>query len=328
LESCRTDQIPRQIKVIFNPAAGVAEESPGQLMEVISQLQSGGHSPEVYMVGPDCDLSLVVQDALKRGIHMFVVCGGDGTVESVAGALVNTTATLGIVPTGTRNNVALSLGIPEDISAAARLLHQNKPVKIDVGEVVCCGNSRIFLETCSIGLLSALFPAADEIQHGNLASIGDFLTTLIASPSAKVHLVMDNQQQITTNAHAVLIANLPYVGPHYPIVPKGSFDDGLLDVLVFSDLTKLDLLSNAIQIAAGGTEDPRIQRYHAKKIEMDTQPLMPVFADGFSLGEGPLSISVRRCALTVISGRAINAEKKDLNDIAAAPVNSDVMIER
>jgi diacylglycerol kinase (ATP) len=326
LESCCTDQIPRQVKVIFNPAAGVAEESPGQLMEVISQLQSRGYTPEVYLVGPDCDLVPVVEDALQRGIRMFVVCGGDGTIETVAAALVNTPATLGIIPTGTRNNVALSLGIPEDISTAVRLLHQNKPFKIDVGEVVCCGNSRIFLETCSIGLLSALFPAADDIQHGNLARIGDFLTTLITAPSAEIRLTLDNQLKISAQAHAVLIANLPYVGPHYPIVPDGSFDDGLLDLLIFSDQSKLDLISNVVQIAAGGPEDPRIRRYHARKIDIETEPAMPAFADGFTLGEGPLSVGIKQCALAVISGLTVSGKKIEVN-IPAPKVGSNLFIE-
>lgn len=327
MESCCTAQNPQQVKLIFNPAAGVADESPFQLMEIINELQSRKLIPETYLAQPDSDLLSVVQDALGRGIHMFIVCGGDGTIESVAGALLNTPATLGIIPTGTRNNIALSLGIPEEISAAVALLHTGRCIKIDVGLASCCNQSRIFLETCSVGLLSALFPAADDIQHGDLTRIGDFLATLITSPSAEIRLVMDKQRKITTHAHAVLIANLPYVGPHYPIVPEGSFDDGLLDVLVFSDQSKLDLLSNVVQIAAGGPEDPRIQRYHAQKVDIETEPLMPVFTDGFSLGEGSLSISVQQCALAVISGLAANADKSDVSDVAALPADPDVRIE-
>ncbi|HBF37907.1 MAG TPA: hypothetical protein DDW50_11355 [Firmicutes bacterium] len=321
------DEHPLSVKLIFNPVAGVADESPAQLMKVINELQFWKLIPETYMVEQDRDLLPVVQDALERGIQMFIVCGGDGTIESVAGTLVNTSATLGIVPTGTRNNIALSLGIPEDISAAVALLHTGRRIQVDVGFASCCEHSRLFLETCSIGLLSALFPAADDIQHGNLARIGDFLATLITSPSAEMRLVMDKQQPIVTHAHAVLIANLPYVGPHYQIAPGSPFDDGLLDVLIFSDLSKLDLLSNVVQIAAGGPEDPRIRRYHAQKVDIDTEPLMPVFADGFSLGEGPLSISIQQCALAVISGLPVHATESDNSDVTAPPASPDGMIE-
>ena len=64
---------------------------------------------------------------------MFVVCGGDGTILAVAEALIGTRATLGIIPTGTQNDVALSLGIPADVPAAIALLRTGRRIKVDVG---------------------------------------------------------------------------------------------------------------------------------------------------------------------------------------------------
>ncbi len=98
-------------KLIFNPGAGVTGDSPVQLMDVISEMQAWKLVPEAYLVEPDSDLTAVVQKALEDGMRMFVVCGGDGTIDVMAGALAGTNATLGIIPTGTQNNVALSLGI-------------------------------------------------------------------------------------------------------------------------------------------------------------------------------------------------------------------------
>jgi len=295
------------VKLIFNPIAGCAGESPAQLMNIVSELQSWDLAPEIYMIEPGNDLAPVIQEALHRDIRLFVVCGGDGTIESVAGALVGTEAILGIIPTGTRNNVALSLGIPEDIPAAVTLLQKGRRLKVDVGIATCGDHSRFFLEACSIGLLSALFPAADEIQHGNLASIGDFLAALISSPSAEICLNMDDQPNITIQGHVALIANLPYVGPHCQITPEGSFNDGLLDILIFPDLSKLDLLSNITHLVKEGPEEPRIQRYHAQRVDLDTNPPLPVMADGFSLGEGRLHITTQRCALAVMAGAPAGA---------------------
>ena len=302
MESRSTHQHPMRAKLIFNPVAGAADKSPIQLMDVINEIQAQNFLPETYLVEPDSDLLPVVQDALEQGIRMFIVCGGDGTIESIAEALVGTDATLGIIPTGTRNNVAISLGIPKDISAAAVLLRTGQRIKMDVGFATCGDFSRLFLEACSVGLLSALFPAADEIQHGNLARIGDFLATLVASPSAEMRLEMDSHQIINTQGHVVLVSNLPYIGPNFQIAREGSFNDGLLDLLVFPDLSKLDLLSNVAQMAGGRPEDPRIRRYQVQKVEINTNPFMPVMADGFPLGEGPLSISVQQCALEVMAG--------------------------
>ena len=74
-------------KLIFNPGSGEAGESPVQLMDVISAMQAWKLVPEAYLVEPGVDLPAVVQNALEEGIRMFVVCGGDGTIDVVAGAL-------------------------------------------------------------------------------------------------------------------------------------------------------------------------------------------------------------------------------------------------
>ena len=82
-----------------------------------------------------------------------------------------------------------------------------------------------------------------------------------------------------------------------------SFNDGLLDVLFFADLIKLDLLSYVFQgVGTGVPEDPRIQHYHVRRVDIDTHPAMPVMADGSPLGEGLVRIEVRRGALAVMVG--------------------------
>jgi len=73
-----------------------------------------------------------------------------------------------------------------------------------------------------------------------------------------------------------------------------SINDGLMDVLLFADLSKMDLRSYAVQAArvGGGLEDERLQHYHVRRMDIDTSPVVPLLADGLALGEGPLHISV------------------------------------
>lgn len=300
-------------KLIFNPGSGATGESPVQLMDVISAMQAWELVPEAYLVEPGCDLPAVVQSALKDGIRMFVVCGGDGTIDVMAGALAGTNATLGIIPTGTQNNVALSLGIPTDIPSAIAILRTGRRIKVDMGRIACGEIKQSFLEVCSVGLVSALFPAADDIQHGNPARVGDFLATLVASPPAEMHLVLDGKQEINTMCHVVLVSNMPYMGPHFQVGTPASINDGLLDVLLFADLSKIDLLSYAVQAATAGDrpEDERIQHYHVRQVDIDTNPAMPVMVDGLALGEGSLRISVRRNALAVMVGEQAPAAPPD-----------------
>ena len=300
-----TNKRRMKAKLIFNPSAGAARASPIKIQDVIHEMQAWKLVPEAYLVEPGCDLAVVVQNALAQGIRMFVVCGGDGTILAVAEALTGTRATLGIIPAGTQNNVALSLGIPSDIPAAIAILRNGRRIKVDMGMAACGKIVRPFLLACMAGLASALFPSADDIQHGNLARIGDFLAALVASPPAEMHLVLDNKQEIHTQGHVALVSNMPYIGLHFQVGAAAAFKDGLLDVLLFTDLSKINLLGYAAQkILGGGTEDPRIQHFQARRVDVDTQPAMPVLADGLEMGEGPLHITVQRHALAVMVGES------------------------
>ncbi len=293
-------------KLIFNPSAGAARQFPIEIVDVIHQMQAWKLVPEAYLVEPGCNLAEVVRTALDDGIRMFVVCGGDGTISAVAKSLVGTPGTLGIIPIGTQNNTALSLGIPNDVSAAIAILRTGRQIKVDVGTAICNGVITPFLEVCSVGLVSTLFPSVDDIQHGNLTRVGDFLTTLAASPPAEIHLLLENKQKIHKLGHVVLVSNMPYIGFHYQVGSMASFKDGMLDVLFFADLSKLELLSYVFQgVGIGNPEDPRIQHFQVRRVDIDTQPAMPVMADGNALGEGQVSIRVRRHALAVMVGQSL-----------------------
>lgn len=297
-------------KLIFNPGSGAVGQSPLQLMDVIHEMQAWNMVPEAFLVEPGCDLAGMTTTALADGIRMFVVCGGDGTVDFMASLLAGTHSTLGIIPTGTQNNVALSLGIPNDIPGAIAILRTGKRTKVDMGKVVCGEFTQLFLEVCTVGLVSALFTVADEIQHGHLARIGDFLSAFVAAPPSVMHLTFDGHQEVDATCHVLLISNMPYVGPHYQVGTLKSIDDGLLDVLLFADLTKIDLLNYAVQAArtGGEPEDLRIQHFHTRKLIIETDPPMSVIADGLPLGQGPLQISVRRKTLAVMVGIAETEE--------------------
>jgi diacylglycerol kinase family enzyme len=272
--------------------------------------------PEAYLIEPDCDLLGVVRDAIAQGIRMFVVCGGDGTISAVARAMIGTNANLGIIPTGTQNNVALSLGIPTDIPAAIAILRTGQRSKVDVGIVNCGDISTPFIEICSVGLFSTLFPSVDDIQHGDIARIGDFLATLSTSPPSYIHLLLDDKQEIQKLGHVVLISNMPYVGRHYQVGSLDSFNDGLLDVLFFADLSKLDLIGYVLKGPGTSTrEDPRIQHFRVRRVVIDTQPSMPIMADGITLGEGLVRIEVRRHALAVMVGSTAPNVLTELGEI-------------
>jgi diacylglycerol kinase family enzyme len=267
-------------------------------------MQSWDISPEVFMVRPDSHVEAVVRTAIKEGIKLVVVAGGDGTIDSVMGAMLGSSATLGIIPTGTRNNVAFNLGIPSTVVEAVGILREGRRLKIDVGTIRSGRAKHWFLEVAALGLLSDLYPAADNIQHGDLAQIGNLLSTFVSSTPSRVRLILDGRNRLDANAYMVLIANMPYIGPRFQISSKVSWNDGRLDVFVFSDMTKLDLLSFAMQSTGGAVEDTHIKHYRVKQLTIRSDPKMPVLADGVILEQGSVTVQVHPRAFAVMVGAA------------------------
>ena len=298
---------PLRAKLIFNAISGRPEESPNQLAEILDEMQNQYILPEVYMVRPDSQVEAVVHNAIRAGIKLVVVAGGDGTIDSVVGAMIGRSATLGIIPIGTRNNLAYNLGIPSTIGDAVALLREGRRLKIDVGKIRHGRASRWFLEDATLGLLSDIYPFADSVQHGDLTQIGNLLSTVVSSTPSRLRMILEGRKRIDMSAYMVLIANMPYIGPRFQISPDVSWNDNRLDVFVFSDMSKLDLISYAMQSTNGAVEDTRIKHYRVKRLKIHSDPPMPVLADGMLLDPGPVTAQVHPRALAIMGGAANTA---------------------
>ena len=113
---------PLRAKLIFNEISGRSDESPQHLAVILTEMQNQYILPEVYMVHPDSQVEAVIHNAIKGGIKLIVVAGGDVTIDSVVGAMIGRSATLGSIPIGTRNNLAYNLGIRDTITCAVARL--------------------------------------------------------------------------------------------------------------------------------------------------------------------------------------------------------------
>ncbi len=288
------------LQIVFNPSSGGLAGSGDQLLALVSSLQDLGFAFQLFIVNSASNLPVAIQQAISQGIRTFVVCGGDGTVDSVASLLIDQNATIAVIPTGTQNNIATSLGIPLDIPGACNLLRSGMPKQVDMGKVIQNEHYQYFLEACSVGLFSALFPAADDIQHGNIPRLAELLATLVTFPLAQVKILINGETAIHTQSHAVLVTNMPMIGPHFTIPSASPIDDRKLDVVVFNDLTRMDLASYAALTSGTLPDQKTIIHHHAHSIHIEAQPAMPVLVDGFSFGQTPIEISVHRAAVTLL----------------------------
>lgn len=292
----------QKVKMIFNPMAGAARKHRIDIEEAIRQLQAMGLQPEPWILEPGCDLRQIIQNGQAEGCSMVVVCGGDGTISPVAAELAGTGATLAILPAGTRNNVARSIGIPDDLAAAANIVKNGRRVMIDMGVAACGSVSAAFLELCAVGLVSAITPPGDAARHGELAGIKEFLWTLFSAEPSEISVSVDGCAATRHRGHAVVVTNMPYTGLSFQFGPEGCQRDGLLNVTHFADLSKLELLKHiSTGIHPEKQEDPRIRHCLATSVDIATEPLMPVMIDGRVIGKGPVHIEVLRRALAVMA---------------------------
>ena len=300
---------PIRAKLIYNPGSGSSGESPQQLVDILSEMQKAHILPEVYIVHPGGRLEHTVRRAIRSGIRLIVVAGGDGTIEGVVGAMIGTDATLGIIPTGTRNNVAFNLGIPGNIAKSVALLRRGRRLKIDAGRVHSGRSRHWFLEAAALGLLSDVYPMADDIGHGRLAKLGELLSKFVSATPSRLRVSIDGRAQPKTSAHMMLVANMSYLGPHFRISPNVSFQDGRLDIFTFSDMSKLNMISYAVLSRGGLDEDAGILHYRAIRVRIISKPQMPVISDGILMGRGSLSVHIHPRALAVMAGTALTGRR-------------------
>ena len=76
------------------------------------------------------------------------------------------------------------------------------------------------------------------------------------------------------------VLNMPYLGANFQLADNVNYQDGLLDAFVYADLGKLDLITHAVQLAQGFTDDPRVRHLRLKRIDVETEPPLPVMVDG------------------------------------------------
>lgn len=293
-----------QVKLIANPGAGKPEESSKQLELASRYLQGHGMEVNVALAKPKEEATPLAKQAVQDGYHIVIAMGGDGTLEAVMRGMVGRKTPMGIIPTGTQNNIAKSLGIPTDMEAACNLIASQNIRKLDVGRVkVKNGKKLFFFELTAVGLVAALYPKANKLADGKLSKLKDVALTLIhQEPEPEVFLTLDDESKIKVKTMLVVVSNAPMFGANFLVAPDASVKDGLLDISVYPEFSKTELLAYYAKIRDEGfSANEKVQRYRASKVEIKTNPKMDVMADGVMLGSGKVEIRSKPGAVWMIT---------------------------
>jgi diacylglycerol kinase (ATP) len=292
--------------LILNPASGLSPlaEVQGTVESneemILAALNAYSIEPEVWYTTLEDPGGGLASKAADEHVDLVIAAGGDGTIHAVASGLIGRESTLGIIPLGTMNNVAHSLSIPFTVEAACATLVEGKTRAIDVGRI----NEKIFLELAGVGLEAALFPYVEEMKSfGVLAALHGVikgLFTLFAYQTTKLKISFDEKKFRSYHAIQVTICNTPFYGPHFQIVPDVLMDDGLLDVIIFRNYSKLEYVRHAISIWQGKRElRPKFAHRRVKSLHLKTDHPVEIQADGLPHGHTPATITIVPGALKV-----------------------------
>src|SRR5512139_1441233 len=315
-----------QAKLIANPGAGKPEESARQLELATRLLQQHGIEVNVALAKPKEEATPLAKQAVKDGYDLVIAMGGDGTLEAVLRGMVGKKTPMGIIATGTQNNIAKSLGIPLDMEEACALIASRHIRKLDVGKVkVKKGKKLYFFELTAVGLVAALYPTTSKLADGKLSKLKDAALTLLHQErEPEVFLTLDDESKIKVKTMLVVISNAPMFGANFLVAPDATVNDGLLDVSVYPDFTKTEVLAYFAQVRDEGfSNNEKVQRYRACKIEIKTNPKMDVMADGVMLGKGRIKVKCKPGAVWMITPEDHVAPPALVNEAAAelpAPV--------
>lgn len=288
----------REIALITNPSAGKGRGE--HIRDVaVARLRDAGFVVR-NLQGVDADEALDLAHACVRdGVEALVVCGGDGMVHLAVQALAGTGIPLGIIPSGTGNDVARYFDIPRrDPVAAADLVIASRTRTVDLAR---CG-SKYFVTVMAAGFDAVVNEHANEMtwprgqMRYNVATLSQ-LRTFVALP----YTIDLDGEVIQREAVLVAVGNGPSYGGGLRITEGAVLDDGLLDVVVIKKLSKAGLV-RAYPRLFNGTHVtlPQYEHHRVRKVSV-AAPGIVSYADGERFGALPLTIECAPGALKVLA---------------------------
>jgi diacylglycerol kinase (ATP) len=305
-ERAPSDGTLRQARLIFNPSSGRdAANNAQRLAQVVSSLRAHGIEAHVGLKTSGGAARALASKAVRAGHRLIVVAGGDGTIGDVASELVGTSTALGIVPIGTMNNLARSLGVPLGIDDACALIGMGTTRHIDVGRVCSNGSpqAEYFFECTGVGLsaISALSGQAFEKRHWRVIPRG--LRKFFETKLGTIRVEMDDVV-VEASTRMVTVSNAPLMGNNMLAAPGAKMDDGWLDVQVYDGMGDAALMKHFL--AASSSSPDNLKTYRARHVRITAEePLLSNADMHIAPARHTIEIEVVPRAISVIVGNGI-----------------------
>lgn len=232
--------------IIFNKQSGSSDNTTQQ--QVLNSFKRHQVEPQVYFCGGDQSLEHLVQKAIAAGSETIVAAGGDGTISAIVNEILqHKNIRLGVLPLGTFNNFAKTLGIPLEIDQAVNTLILGNTIQIDVGEV----NGHVFINNSGIGVYPSIVRHREWLQgqgkSKRLALFFSVLRALFYCPFLHLDFILDGHK-LSRRTPLVFIGNNEYAVTGTEIGTREHLNKRKLSLFITHNLNHLRFLGLCIAL--------------------------------------------------------------------------------
>lgn len=286
----------RRALLLVNPNARRGSEPLGA---IIARLEDGGIAVTQEQFSSPTEVSPDII-RLSPGHDLVIVCGGDGTLNAAAQAIMMIGLPLGILPMGTANDLARTLGIPTDLMRAADIIIAGNARRIDLGEV----NGHPFFNVASLGLSAELARGLTKDIKRRWGRVGYALAALRVLASARPFRarIESGTSIVRVTTLQIAVGNGRYYGGGMAVESTARIDDHHLDLysLEVRSVWKLALMLRSFRRGAHGAwREVRTDR--AKEFDIRTRKPRPINTDGELVTFTPARFRVIPSALEVFA---------------------------
>lgn len=266
----------RHIVFIVNPKSGIERQK--EISHAVDvHLDNTKYTHEIQFTQYAKHGITLAREAANNGAYAVVAVGGDGSVNDVVHGLAGTNAILGIIPKGSGNGMARTMGIPLTTEEAVKVISRGNTVAMDVGYA----NDRIFISNAGVAFDALISKKFAKSEKRGLAVYSWLVTKHLWLYKTWNFRIEADGQVMNENAFMVNVANGTQFGYNFRIAPMASYTDGLLDLIIVRKFPKI--LGGLIALRAmTGTihKSPYVRHLTAKEITISHPELKLMQTDG------------------------------------------------
>lgn len=286
--------------MIYNPKSG-KKNMAALLDKIIEVFDAAGKLVTLFRLGKNNDK---LADILKNGdFSGVIVCGGDGSVNTMAKMLLDTGLDLpmGVIPNGTCNDFSRSLGMPNDVVRCARLIAQGNVSKIDVGYIN--GGELIFANELAGGVLVSVSFNTDQNLKKMLGPLAYYVSGIGELTKIKpFKLTVETDDQFySEQALVFVVLNGTNVSGFTNVIKEAKMQDGIMDILIFKNTKALEMTDTLIKFVSGGGNfrDENVVRIKTRRCKISCDSDISVTLDGEKGPSLPLELEMKHQVLKV-----------------------------